>query len=282
MTPLGNWRGKYLDSGPPRGPGHHAEDGRSWWDDDQQRWFRVTDQEEVREIEAEDMGGTSLAASVLTTLSSQYGNGYFRFVARVRSADPRWPTYAMAGATFPAPGRRWRTSEPRAPGSRISGSGSRSCTNSCWPRAGGRPATAPTGGWPATGGRTWTGTPQPTPSQQPATELTADRTWSCRRATCSATQPGTRLAVPILATGRQHRAQGTIALVIITGSVGAGLDPSRHTAKRSAGGAPPAVASRTRPRQPAEARRAGEAQPSTSARRCGPPGRRGRVGVRTG
>jgi hypothetical protein len=24
-----------------------------------------------------------------------------RFVARTRSADPRWPTYAMAGATFP-------------------------------------------------------------------------------------------------------------------------------------------------------------------------------------
>jgi hypothetical protein len=39
---------------------------------------------------------------LLTTLSSQDGNGTFRFVARARSADPRWPTYAMAGATFPA------------------------------------------------------------------------------------------------------------------------------------------------------------------------------------
>jgi hypothetical protein len=99
---MGHWRGKYLDTGPPRGPGHYSEDGRWWWDDEQGRWFRLTDREEVLEIEAEDMGGTSLAASLLTTLAGQYGNAYFRFVARARSADPRWPTYAMAGATFPA------------------------------------------------------------------------------------------------------------------------------------------------------------------------------------
>jgi hypothetical protein len=98
---MGNWRGKYLDGGPPRGPGRYSEDGRWWWDEDRRRWFRVLDQEDVLEVEAQDMGGTSLAASVLTTLSSQYGNGYFRFVARAHSADPRWPTYAMAGATFP-------------------------------------------------------------------------------------------------------------------------------------------------------------------------------------
>jgi hypothetical protein len=99
---MGQWSGKYLDTGPPRGPGHYSEDGRWWWDDGQERWFRVTDQEDVLEVEAEDAGGISLAASLLTTLSSQYGNGYFRFVARARSTDPRWPTYAMAGATFPA------------------------------------------------------------------------------------------------------------------------------------------------------------------------------------
>ena len=84
---MGQWRGKYLDTGPPRGPGHYAENGRWWWDDGQDRWFRVTDQEDVLEVEAEDVGGTSLAASLVTTLSSQYGNGYFRFVARARSAD---------------------------------------------------------------------------------------------------------------------------------------------------------------------------------------------------
>jgi len=99
---MGNWRGKYLDGGPPRGRGHYSEDGRWWWDEGQRRWFRVTDQQEVLEIEAQDVGGISLAASLMTTLSSQYGNGYSRFVARARSADPRWPTYAIAGATFPA------------------------------------------------------------------------------------------------------------------------------------------------------------------------------------
>jgi hypothetical protein len=96
---MGQWRGKYLDTGPPRGPGHYSEDGRWWWDDDQGRWFRTTSQED--EIEAEDVGGASLAASLLTTLSTQHGNAYFRFVARAHSADPRWPTYAQAGATFP-------------------------------------------------------------------------------------------------------------------------------------------------------------------------------------
>jgi hypothetical protein len=70
---MGTWRGKYLDTGPPRGPGHYSEDGHWWWDDTHR----------------------------LTTLSSRYGNGYFRFLARARSADPRWPTDAMAGATFP-------------------------------------------------------------------------------------------------------------------------------------------------------------------------------------
>jgi hypothetical protein len=99
---MGQWSGKYLDVGPPRGPGHYSDDGCWWWDDDQRRWFRITDQQDVLEIEAEDVGGISLAASLLTILSSQYGNGYFRFVGRARSADPRWPTYAMAGATFPA------------------------------------------------------------------------------------------------------------------------------------------------------------------------------------
>jgi hypothetical protein len=102
MGKVSQMHGKQLGTGPPRGPGHYSRDGRWWWDDGQQRWFRVTDQEDVLEIEAEDVGGTSLLASLLTTLSSQYGNGYFRFVARARSPDPRWPTYSVVGATFPA------------------------------------------------------------------------------------------------------------------------------------------------------------------------------------
>jgi hypothetical protein len=98
---MSNWRGKYLDTGPPRGPGHYSEDGRWWWDEAHRRWFRTLDRDDVLEIEAQDVDGISLAASLVTTLSSQYGNGYFRFVARAHSADPRWPSYAMAGATFP-------------------------------------------------------------------------------------------------------------------------------------------------------------------------------------
>ena len=30
---MGQWRGKYLDTGPPRGPGHYSKDGRWWWED---------------------------------------------------------------------------------------------------------------------------------------------------------------------------------------------------------------------------------------------------------
>jgi hypothetical protein len=32
-------------------------DGRWWWDDGQDRWFRVTDQEDVLEVDAEDVVG---------------------------------------------------------------------------------------------------------------------------------------------------------------------------------------------------------------------------------
>jgi hypothetical protein len=78
---MGNWRGKYLDTGPPRGPGHYSEDGHWWWDDTHRRWFRTVDWEDVLEIEAQDVDGISPAASLLSTLSSQHGNGYFRFVA---------------------------------------------------------------------------------------------------------------------------------------------------------------------------------------------------------
>jgi hypothetical protein len=63
----------------------------------------VTDQEDELEIEVEDLGATSLPARLLTTLVTQYGT-YYRFVGRARSADRRWPTYQVTGATFPATG----------------------------------------------------------------------------------------------------------------------------------------------------------------------------------
>jgi hypothetical protein len=60
------------------------------------------DAEELLEIEAEDVGGTSKVASQLATLASQHGNAYFRFVTRVRNPGPHRPATVMTGATFPA------------------------------------------------------------------------------------------------------------------------------------------------------------------------------------
>jgi hypothetical protein len=91
--------------GPPRGPGHYSEDGRRWWDDDHRCWFPVTDQEDQLEIEVEDYAETSLFNRLWSGLFTQYGHPmYFRFVGHARSADPRWPTYQVVGATFPEPG----------------------------------------------------------------------------------------------------------------------------------------------------------------------------------
>jgi hypothetical protein len=101
----------------------------------------------------------ALAASLVTTLSSQYGNGYFRFVARARSAHLRWPSYAMAGATFPA--ARPSLEDVATQGAWLETQRERFQElhqQLLALRAGGRPAT---------GGRTWTGTPRPTPTNGP-------------------------------------------------------------------------------------------------------------------
>jgi hypothetical protein len=92
---------QHLNPGPQRGPGYYTEDGRSWWDDDRQRWFHASGREDTLEIEVEDFGGTSFPASLGTILISQYGTGYARFVARAHSDDPRWPVYGFTGPTFP-------------------------------------------------------------------------------------------------------------------------------------------------------------------------------------
>jgi hypothetical protein len=90
-------------AGPPQRRGHYSEDGRFWWDEGAGRWFPLTDKQDTLEIELEDIGGTSTMASLLTTLGSQFGNGYYRFVGQAHSADPRWPTCTIPGKTFPAP-----------------------------------------------------------------------------------------------------------------------------------------------------------------------------------
>jgi hypothetical protein len=95
-------RHKDLDSGPPRGPGHYSEDGRRWWDDGHQRWLPVTDREDQFEIEVENYAETSSFNRLWSGFFTYWGSpSYFRFVGRARSADPRWPTYQVIGATFP-------------------------------------------------------------------------------------------------------------------------------------------------------------------------------------
>jgi hypothetical protein len=88
-------------TGPPRGSGRYTQDGRWWWDDSRQRWFRTIPDVEVLEIDVEDVGGTSLVSSLLTTLGTQHGVAYQRFVGRAHSADARWPAYSVVGGSFP-------------------------------------------------------------------------------------------------------------------------------------------------------------------------------------
>jgi hypothetical protein len=87
--------------GPPRGSGRYSDDGRWWWDDSRQQWFRTVSDVDVLETGVEDVGGTSLISSLLTTLGTQHGVAYYRFVGQAHSGDARWPTYRVVGGTFP-------------------------------------------------------------------------------------------------------------------------------------------------------------------------------------
>jgi hypothetical protein len=141
--------------GPPRGPGHYSEDGRRWWDDDHRCWFPVTDQEDQLEIEVEDYAETSLFNRLWSGLFTQYGHPtYFRFVGRARSADPRWPTYQVVGATFPEPGLGNPSGKGHGPTSNEPAW--KSCRSNCSGRDGGWSGGASIGGRCATSGRWWT------------------------------------------------------------------------------------------------------------------------------
>lgn len=87
--------------GPPRGRGHYNDDGSQWWDRDQGRWFPTTGDVDMLEIDVEDYGHTSMLRSVATTLTGQHGTQSYRFVARGRGADPRWPELTIPSGTFP-------------------------------------------------------------------------------------------------------------------------------------------------------------------------------------
>ncbi len=88
-------------AGPPRRRGHYDETGTRWWDDARCRWFATTDDTDELEIELEDVGHTSMLASIVTTLTGQLGTQVYRFVGRARSGDPRWPDFIVPSGTFP-------------------------------------------------------------------------------------------------------------------------------------------------------------------------------------
>lgn len=86
---------------PPRGRGHYNDDGTQWWDDNRQRWFRTTADEDLLEIDVEDAGHTSMLRSIATTMTGQHGAQSYRFVARAHSGDPQWSDFTVTSGTFP-------------------------------------------------------------------------------------------------------------------------------------------------------------------------------------
>jgi hypothetical protein len=88
---------------PNRGPGRYSEDGRRWWDGPHGDWFAVMPESDTLQIELEDVGDTSWANSLLTTLAAQHGSATYRFVGVASSADSRWPTYRITGGCFVSP-----------------------------------------------------------------------------------------------------------------------------------------------------------------------------------
>lgn len=86
---------------PPRRQGHYNDDSTRWWDTDLGRWLDASDDVDSLEVELQDAGATSWWASLLWTLGSQHGTRIYQFVGRAHSSDPRWPTYTVAGPTFP-------------------------------------------------------------------------------------------------------------------------------------------------------------------------------------
>jgi hypothetical protein len=88
---------------PPPRRGHYSDDGRSWIDDVRQGTFTLTDGADMLVVELEEAGGSTFVGSLMATLATQSGQAYYRFIGRARSADRRWPEYAVIGGTFAAP-----------------------------------------------------------------------------------------------------------------------------------------------------------------------------------
>jgi hypothetical protein len=98
-------------TGPPQGRGHYSEDGRHWWDDDASRWFRTTGGEDRLEIEVEEEPEPTLRR-LAGAVTRHEGRLRYRFVARGRSDDPRWPVYEIVSAPFAVEPLRATTPPP--------------------------------------------------------------------------------------------------------------------------------------------------------------------------
>ena len=85
------------------GHGHYSDDQRWWWDESEQHWHRLSDETETLEIVLEDVGDRSWVNGVLSTLGSQSGSRFYRFVGLIRAGDPQ-PTACVESGSFLSPG----------------------------------------------------------------------------------------------------------------------------------------------------------------------------------
>jgi hypothetical protein len=88
-----------------RGPGHYAADRRWWWDERQQRWFRVVGRQ-LAEIVADERGDRPWATALVSAFVP-YGDVYVRFAVRERAPatgrNSLWsPRPLYVGTPFPA------------------------------------------------------------------------------------------------------------------------------------------------------------------------------------
>ena len=95
-----------------QGPGRYAEDGTAWYDEPRGAWFPLTEIRDELEVQTEDVGARWWLAGVLSTLASQNGVAYTRFVASSRDdTGPRYEsdTFPRLRGVFddPPPEEQW-------------------------------------------------------------------------------------------------------------------------------------------------------------------------------
>jgi hypothetical protein len=93
--------GRHRGARPTQGPGRYSADYTRWFDERSQRWLRRLPGQDTLVFELEDINAAGWWAGLLAAVGSGSGSAYSRFVGHASSLDPRWPTYKIAGATFP-------------------------------------------------------------------------------------------------------------------------------------------------------------------------------------